>query len=817
MQVGELFAQLKLDTSDYDKGLDDAKTRGSGAAEGIGLNAKTLIAGGLAAGGAAIAAGAVGSILETEGAVDQMAAKLGLTEEDAKSLGSVAKDVFRNNFGDSLSGVTEDITTIRSTLGEMTDQELKDFAEGALTIEDLWGEPTEAIAQTVKTMTGNFDDLSKSQALDLITTGFQNGGDFSGELLDTLNEYAPAFSNMGLSADEALGVLLAGAEDGAFNLDKVGDAMKEFEIRAQDGSDTSREAFEALGLDADEMAQAIAGGGEEGKAAFATILAGLSQIEDPVERNKQGVALFGTQWEDLGEGVVLAMAEGSKGIGEFEGATKQAADTAYDNLSSSFSQIKREAMGAFTDAITPMVVEAAEFAKTTLIPAVRQFGDILKENKPVVMAVGIAITATLVPALIAAAAAAWAALAPVLIAAAPLLAIAAAAAALGFAWQENFFGIRDITDDVIGFILPLIEGAWEAIKVVTEEVVGLVSDLIAGDWAGAWNRAGEWVTAAKDAITGALPAIWDAIQGFITETIPELATELAKLGLEFVAWVAPQIGPLLGELGALLTDLKMWILTTAIPETFDTLTGLAKEFVTWVAPQIPPLLLELGKLLASVTEWLLLTALPMLVGKLAEWGKAFIGWVAKDALPFIVTELWKLHKAIVEWIVNDAAPALLSSAGDIGRAVVEGIWSGIDGATDWLVGKLTGWVDDAIPGPIKDALELFSPSRVAMGIGEQFGRGMALGIAGTGDLVRSASAGLAGAAVGGVRVPSPMMSAPAAAGSRGGLNMSPLLDRLDGLARSGGGSVTIVNEIGGREVERYIIDTVDGSVRRRTG
>ena len=50
-----------------------------------------------------------------------------------------------------------------------------------------------------------------------------------------------------------LTLLSQGLEGGARDTDKVADSLKEFSIRAVDGSKTTREGFEALGFSADEM------------------------------------------------------------------------------------------------------------------------------------------------------------------------------------------------------------------------------------------------------------------------------------------------------------------------------------------------------------------------------------------------------------------------------------------------------------------------------------------------------------------------------------------------------------------------------------
>ena len=92
--------------------------------------------------------------------------------------------------------------------------------------------------------------ISSEKAYNLIAIGAQKGANRNGDLLDVLSEYAPKYAEMGLSVDDMMQTLISGAENGVFQIDKVGDAVKEFSIRAIDGSDTTKEAFEALGLSA---------------------------------------------------------------------------------------------------------------------------------------------------------------------------------------------------------------------------------------------------------------------------------------------------------------------------------------------------------------------------------------------------------------------------------------------------------------------------------------------------------------------------------------------------------------------------------------
>ncbi|MEK5171820.1 phage tail tape measure protein [Heyndrickxia sp. FSL W8-0496] len=295
--------------------------------------------------------GAVGSaIIETETAFDRLSAKTGIVGADLKGLEGIAKDVFKAGFGESIDEVTSEIGTLKAMFKGLNDKELKDLAMGASTISDLWGAGVNEVGKSVKTMTANFKGLSENTAMDLMTTAFQKTGDYAGDLLDTFNEYSGYFADMGMNAEEFTNMLIKGADAGAFNLDKVGDAIKELGIRAIDGSDSTAEGFKLIGLKADEMADKFAAGGDTAKGAFNATVAGLAAMKDPVKRNAAGVALFGTQWEDLRSKVVLAMSDGKDALGDFEGATKKAEEAIHKGFGARMTSMWRNVKTGISEA-----------------------------------------------------------------------------------------------------------------------------------------------------------------------------------------------------------------------------------------------------------------------------------------------------------------------------------------------------------------------------------------------------------------------------------------------------------------------------------
>ena len=149
--------------------------------------------------------------------------------------------------------------------------------------------------------------VSSDEAFSMIIQGSQQGLDKNGDLLDSINEYAVHYQQLGYDADDFFNSLANGTASGTFSVDKLGDAMKEFGIRTKDTADSTTEGFSLIGLDADEMREKFSQGGETARQATEDTLTALFQMDDQVKMNQAGVDLFGTMWEDLGAAGVKAL------------------------------------------------------------------------------------------------------------------------------------------------------------------------------------------------------------------------------------------------------------------------------------------------------------------------------------------------------------------------------------------------------------------------------------------------------------------------------------------------------------------------------
>ena len=170
-------------------------------------------------------------------------------------------------------------------------------------------------------------------------SGAQQGLDKNGDLLDSINEYSVHFKQNGLNATDMFNTFKQGAESGAFSIDKVGDAIKEMGIRMKDGS--ADDTLKSMKLNASDLSQAFGAGGERASWAFGEVVNGLKNMEDPIEQNQAGVAIFGTMWEDLGKDAVFAMTEYGDAFDETMDTMNQIHEVKYDDVGSMFEALKR--------------------------------------------------------------------------------------------------------------------------------------------------------------------------------------------------------------------------------------------------------------------------------------------------------------------------------------------------------------------------------------------------------------------------------------------------------------------------------------------
>jgi hypothetical protein len=314
--------------------------------------------------------------LEREMASRKVQVQLGLDEKGAANVSKAVTDAYKNNYGESIDDLNQTAqAVIKNNLANATDPAgLQKYIQQIDTVAAVTGDGAAELARSADVLVKSGVAKDINQALDLITVGNQKGLNASGDLLDTFTEYGVQFQKLGVDGPQALGLINQLMEGGARSTDLAADALKEFSIRSIDGSESSIDAYESLNLNAEQMMQTIAKGGPEANKAFDTVVDSLNAIQDPVERNRIGVQLFGTQWEDLGEAMrSLDPSAATATLGEVEGATQRASDVLGGGALSGFQSLGRT--------IETLRWQFQDFLAEALGPTAQKFTDWVNNNQ----------------------------------------------------------------------------------------------------------------------------------------------------------------------------------------------------------------------------------------------------------------------------------------------------------------------------------------------------------------------------------------------------------------------------------------------------
>ncbi|WP_368657627.1 transglycosylase SLT domain-containing protein [Metabacillus halosaccharovorans] len=147
------------------------------------------------------------------------------------------------------------------------------------------------------------------------------------------------------------------------------------------------------------MAKKMAEGGDSAQKAFMATVAAISSMEDPLEQQQAGVALFGTQWEDVQKSVIGAMDPTKDVLGEVAGATDKAGKALKNNLGDRAAKDLRE-LGATLIPLGNILLDTIEPAFESASEHIKEFTEWMEglspTGKKTVVAIA-AITAALGP------------------------------------------------------------------------------------------------------------------------------------------------------------------------------------------------------------------------------------------------------------------------------------------------------------------------------------------------------------------------------------------------------------------------------------
>lgn len=395
------------------------------------------------------------------------------TGEAAEQSAAVIKNIYEKGVGDSMDSVANAVVMVKKNIENLDETDLTNLTEQAMTLDDLYGIDMNETLRGVNGLMVNFG-MTAQEAMDYIVKGTQNGLDKTNELGDNLAEYSGKFAQAGYSAKEYFQILQNGLEGGAYNLDKVNDAINEVTTRLVDG--TVEGALDIYSKKTQDVFKAWKDGKATQKDVINSIVEDIAACQNQQEQLNMAATAFGTMAEDGSSKFITSLTT----VGDTFNDVNDAAQNMFDN-STTDSQTLESNMRKLQDALIPlgdMLTQLANEVLPPIVKAVKAFAEWFAKLPAPVQNFTVILGILL---------AAFTALTPIIAAAVLLI-------------------------PKIGFtILPII-GIIAGAAAVIAGIIEVIKN---------WGEISEWLGDTWEKVKEKCKEAWDAVCKFFTETIPQ--------------------------------------------------------------------------------------------------------------------------------------------------------------------------------------------------------------------------------------------------------------------------------------------------------
>ena len=415
---------------------------------------------------------AVSAYAETETAVSKVNAYFGETGEAAEASAEIVKNVYGSGVGQSMDAVAEAVIMVKKNLGDLGDTDLTNLTKQALTLEELYGIDMNETLRGVNSLMKQYG-LTAQEAMDYIVRGTQNGLDKTNELGDNLSEYAGKFEQAGYSASEYFQLLQNGLQGGAYNLDKVNDAINEVTTRLADG--TIGDSIDLYSQKTQSLFLAWQNGEATQKQVIDSIVADIGSCTSQQEALNMAAQAFGTMAEDGKLKFITSLTS----VGETYDSVAGSAQNLFSQTQTPMQEMEANTR-KLQQALVPLGEKIVELANMVLPPLVaiitavsEVFGMLPEPVQNFVIILGALLVA-------------FTALTPVI-------------AALAVS-----FGALNIS------LLPVI-GIIAGVAAAIAGIIAIVKN---------WGAITEWFGNLWQTVSRKLMELWNGVVVFFTETIP---------------------------------------------------------------------------------------------------------------------------------------------------------------------------------------------------------------------------------------------------------------------------------------------------------
>ena len=468
---------------------------------------------------------------ETENAVTKVNAYFGETGQAAEESANVIKSVYSDGVGESMDSVADAVLMVKKNLGDLSETDLTNLTQQAITLDELYGIDMNETLRGVNSLMQQYG-LTAQEAMDYIVVGTQNGLDKTSELGDNLSEYAGKFSQAGYSASEYFQLLDNGLKNGAYNLDKVNDAINEVTTRLVDG--TIGESIGSFSTKTQELFTSWQNGGATQKQVIDSIVADIGNCTNQQEALNLAALAFGTMAEDGNLKFITSLTS----VGSTYDSVKGSAQGMFDATTTPMQQMESNTR-KLQQALVPLGEKLAELANAILPPLVSVITTIggwferlpgPVQNFVIILGALLAAFTALTP-VIAAISVAMGALNVSML---PIIAVIAAVAAaiagiiaiiqnwgaitqwFGELWNTICTGIGAMVDSLKAWFSNLwthLQSVWEGICNVVQTAVMLLGSIIQG---------------AIDIITLPFQMIWENCKGIVSSVWEDIKSVVSS-------------------------------------------------------------------------------------------------------------------------------------------------------------------------------------------------------------------------------------------------------------------------------------------------
>lgn len=354
--VRKSLQDLKTDSGDAEDALNDI---GEGIAAGNLMEAGEQIA---ELGDKVIELGqnALESFQNLEEATIKVNSRFGETGDAAQKNSDLIKSVYESGLGDSLDSVANAVILVKDNIKDLNDSDLENIISQGLILEDTYGIDMSESMRGVNGLMQHFG-LSATDAMDMLVAGTQGGLDKTNELGDNLSEYSGKFAEAGYSAEEYFQLLQNGLDNGAYNLDKVNDAINEVTTRIADG--TIADSMSAINEKTGELeegsgkwSQSVEDvfkqwqeGGATQKQVIDAIVQDIQGTENQQDKLNKAALAFGTMAEDGSMKFISALTTVGDSYTDVDGKASE-----FQENTTTSAQEMEAAMRTLADALIPI-------------------------------------------------------------------------------------------------------------------------------------------------------------------------------------------------------------------------------------------------------------------------------------------------------------------------------------------------------------------------------------------------------------------------------------------------------------------------------